>query len=141
MYRQYQRELIEYMNAQAVLNDIINEYDLAFQRTMPHSPSYFGIKTNTRINKVEEFIIEVERKNLKRRSEDARTVLSLKAHLLGLKEADLRKSFDIHDVLYTAKWLDHKTVKDIIHDLKRKGFDYSPSQVYVILKQISNEIS
>lgn len=140
MYRQYQRELTEYLDAQTVYNTVINEYDLAFQKAMPHCPSFYGTKTSTRINRTEEFIIEVERKKLKERAKIAKLILDARRFLLDLEEEELRKSYDIYDVLYTAKWIDHKSTKDIIRDLDRKGFDYSPSQVYAIIKRINNEI-
>ena len=141
-YREHRKTYVEYLNMQSVVNDIINDYLIAFQKTQPHSPSYSsnGVKCGCRINRTEEYIIEVESKDLKRRSEDARLLLDLKKKLLDIKEAELRKSCDIYDVLYAAKWIDHKKPKDIIRDLGLKGFDYSTSQIYEILKRIGKEI-
>lgn len=123
-----------------MLNDVINEYDTAFQKTQPHSPSYFGVRPDIRKNRVEEFVIEVERKGLNRRVHDATMLLNAKKVLLDIAEEQLRRSCDIYDVLYTAKWVDRKKTKDIIRDLNRKGFDYCPSHVYEIIKQLSKEI-
>lgn len=37
LYKEHRKEYIKFLEAQAILNDIINEYDMAFQRTQPHS--------------------------------------------------------------------------------------------------------
>ena len=36
LYKEHRKEYIKFLEAQAILNDI-NEYDMAFQRTQPHS--------------------------------------------------------------------------------------------------------
>lgn len=135
MYREHRKEYLKFLEAQAVLNDIIFEYDRAFQKTQPHSLCY-EVKAHTRVNRVEEFVIEVERKNLYRRSEDAKQILNTRRFLLNLKEAELRKSYDIHDILYVAKWVDNKEVSEITRNL-----GYSTSQIYQIINQIKKEVS
>lgn len=139
-YREHRKEYVEYQQAQAVLNGIIEEYMQALQKTQPHSPCLSDTRPSRRINRTEEYIIEVESKNLKRRAEDAERVLHLKRELLDLKEAELRKSKDVYDCLYAGKWIDHKKVSEIIRDLDFKGIYYSTSQVYEILKRIRAEI-
>lgn len=139
-YREHRKEYIEFLQAQSILNGVIDDYLQAFQKTQPHSPCYKDIQISGRYNKVEEYIIEVERRDLKRRAEDAERALHLKKELLDLKEAELRKSRDIYDLLYAAKWIDHKKTKDIIRDLDFKGIYYSSTQIYEIIKRIRNEI-
>ena len=139
-YKEHRKEYIEYTQAQAVWNNVIDEYIAAFQRTQPHSPCYSGVQMSGHVNRVEEYIIEVESKDLKRRAEDAEKVLHLKRELLDLKESELRKSHDIYDLLYAGKWIDHKKVSEIQRELDLKGICYSTSQVYEILKRIRNEI-
>lgn len=139
-YKEHRKEYVEYQQAQAVLNGIIEEYMQALQRVQPHSPCLSDAKTGSRINRTEEYIIEVERKDLKRRAEDAERVLHLKRELLGLKEAELRKSKNVYDCLYAGKWIDHKKVSEIQRELDLKGICYSTSQVYEILKRIRTEI-
>lgn len=134
-YREHIREYIEYLDAQAVLNEVVDAYDAAFQRTQPHSPCYYGVKTDSRKNRVEEFVIEVESKDLKRRIEDAQMILNLKTEMLKLKESELRKSADVYDTVYVAKWIDHKTVNEITRKL-----GYSQSQVYEIIKRIKKDV-
>lgn len=139
-YKEHRKEYVEYQQAQAVLNGIIEEYMQALQRVQPHSPCLSDATTGSRINRTEEYIIEVERKDLKRRAEDAERVLHLKRELLDLKEAELRKSKNVYDCLYAGKWIDHKKVSEIQRELDLKGICYSTSQVYEILKRIRTEI-
>lgn len=139
-YREHRKEYIEFLQAQSILNGVIDDYLQAFQKTQPHSPCFKDTRPSGRYNKVEEYIIEVERRDLKRRAEDAERALHLKKELLDLKEAELRKSLDIYDLLYVAKWIDHKKTKDIIRDLDFRGIYYSNTQIYEIIKRIRNEI-
>lgn len=139
-YKEHRKEYNEYVQAQAILNNVIDEYIKAFQKTQPHSPCYSGIQMNGHVNRVEEYVIEVENRDLKRRAEDAERVLYLKRELLDLKEAELRKSHNIYDLLYLGKWVDHKKVSEIIRELDFKGICYSTTQVYEIIKRIKAEI-
>lgn len=139
-YKEHRKEYLEYLQAQDVLNDVVNDYLVAFQKTQPHSPCYSGIQYSGIVDKTADYVIEVESKHLKQRAEDAEKALHLKKEILDLKEADLRKSRDIYDLLYTAKWIDNKRVKDIIRDLDLKGIYYSTSQIYEIIKRIKKEI-
>lgn len=141
-YKEHRKAYIDFVNAQNVVNDVVDEYLVAFQRTQPHSPTYSdtGVPRGVKVNRTEEYIIEVEHKDLKRRAEDATMLLDLKQKLLDIKEKELRKSCNVYDAIYVAKWVDHKKTKDIIRDLDFKGFDYSTSQVYEIIKRIGNEI-
>lgn len=139
-YKEHRKAYIDFLNTQSIVNDIVDQYLLAFQRTQPHSPSYSGVQYSGVYNRTEEYIIEVEHGDLKRRAEDAAMLLDLKQKILSIKEAELRKSHDIYDAVYTAKWIDHKKPKDMIRDLDFKGFDYSEGHVYEIIKRISKEI-
>lgn len=139
-YREHRKEYTEYLHAQNILNDVVDEYLVAFQKTQPHSPCYDGLNTGSRKNKVEEYIIEVERNDLKRRAEDAERALHLKQELVSLKEDAVRSSCDVYDLIYAAKWIDHKKTKALIRDLDFKGICISQSQVYNIIHRIAAEI-
>lgn len=140
-YLEHRKAYIEFLQAQAVVNDVVNDYLVAFQKTQPHSPVFTDAGTNSnRVNKTEEYIIEVEHKDLKRRAEDATMLLDLKQKLVDIKEAEARKSCNVYDAVYVAKWIDHKKTKEIIRTLDFKGCSYSSSQVYEIIKLISHEI-
>lgn len=138
-YKEYRKEHTNYLQAKEVLNEVIEEYSVAFQKTQPHSPIYSDIQMSGFLNRTEEYVIEIERKNLKHRAKVAEMVLESKKYLLDLKEAELRKSLDIYDLVYVAKWIDQKATKDIVRELDSKGIFYSKSQVYAIIKRIKSE--
>lgn len=139
-YKEHRKEYNEYIQAQNALRGVIDEYLEAFQRTQPHSPCYTGVQYSGHINRVEEYIIEVEAKHLRQRAEDAERVLHLKKELLDLKEEELRNSKDVYDLIYAGRYIDHKKVSEIIRELDFKGICYSTGHVYEILNRIKAEI-
>lgn len=139
-YIEHIKEYAEYLRSKEILSEVIDEYSIAFQKTQPHSPAYSDIQMNGYVNRTEEYVIEVERKNLKHRAEFAEKLLGAKKFLLDLKESELRKSMDVYDMVYVAKWIDHKKTKDVIRDLDSKGICYSTSQIYAIIKNIKREV-
>lgn len=139
-YRDHRKAYVDYLQAKAAYDDISEEYMTVFQKTQPHSPSYMGVQFSGIVNRTEEYIIELESKNLKHRAEIAEMKLDARKYLLDLSEEELRKSYDIYDVLYIAKWIDHKSTKAIIQEIGRKGISYSDSQIYSILKRLKTEM-
>ena len=139
-YKNHREAYIDFLQAKAAYDAICDEYLAAFQKTQPHSPSYLGVQFSGIVNKTEEYIIEVESKSLKSRAEIAEMKLNARKYLLDMNESELRKSFDIYDVLYVAKWIDNKSTKAIIQEVNRKGICYSASQIYSILKRLNTEI-
>lgn len=138
-FKGYHDEYMSFLHAQRVVNEIVEEYLVLFQKTQPHSPSYNDVRTQG-VNMIEEYAIEVERTNLKQRIADAERVLDLKKKLLDLKEDELRKSWDIVDIVYAAKWIDCKKPREIIRDLDLAGKDYSESRIYEVIRLIKSEL-
>jgi hypothetical protein len=91
-------------------------------------------------NKTEEYVIEVERRRLRKRKADAEAIIEAKKQLLDIAEEQLRKSRDIYDLIYTKKWVDHKRPKDIYRELDFMGMSYSRSHIYVVIKRIRQQI-
>ena len=135
MYLTHNKRYFEYLQAQSDLKEVTDEYELVFQRTQPKG-NYSERVSGTPKNKTEEYVIEVERRHLKRRIEDAKEIVGLKKYLLDLAEEDLRKSHDIYDLIYTKRWIDHKKPKDIYRELDLMGISYSRSHIYEIIKRI-----
>ena len=138
-YLEHRRRYVEYKQAQEDLNNILNEWILAFQRTMPKI-SYGDKVQGNPSNKIEEYIIEIENKHLKQRKEIAEQIIDGKAKLLELAEKDLRKSKNIYDLIYTFKWVDGLRPKEIYRKLDLMGMNYSNSQIYEITGRISRQI-
>lgn len=138
-YLEHRRRYIEYRQAQEDLNNILNEWILAFQRTIPKITYGDRVQGNP-TNKVEEYVIELENKQLRQRQQIAEQIISGKAKLLEIAEADLRKSHNIYDLIYTFRWVDQMKPKEIYRRLDLMGMNYSTSQIYEITKRITAQI-
>ena len=138
-YLEHRRRYIEYRQAQEDLNAILNEWILAFQRTIPKITYGDRVQGNP-TNKVEEYVIELENKQLRQRQQIAEQIIDGKAKLLAIAEKDLRKSHNIYDIIYTFKWVDEMRPKEIYRRLDLMGMNYSTSQIYEITKRIKAQI-
>ena len=138
-YLEHRRRYIEYRQAQEDLNAILNEWILAFQRTIPKITYGDRVQGNP-TNKVEEYVIELENKQLRQRQQIAEQIIDGKAKLLAIAEKDLRKSHNIYDLIYTFKWVDEMKPKEIYRRLDLIGMNYSNSQIYEITKRIKAQI-
>ena len=139
MYLEHNKRWNEYIQAQQDLQEVLDEWEVVFQRTQP-KVKYGEHTSGSPVNKVEEYVIEVERRQLRKRIEDAKEVINAKKELLDIAEEQLRKSRDIYDLIYTKKWVDHKRPKDIYRELDFTGMSYSRSHIYVVIKRIRQQI-
>lgn len=145
LYRIHRKFYLKYIDAQRKFEAILDEQEMILQKVQPKSslaehdrehmatlPTGSG-KTLTR--KAEEYAIEMERRNIRQRLNDARGVLEDRLLLLEQKEAELRKSKDIYNVIYLARWVDGKKPEMIATET-----GYSRSQVYAIIKHLDRQI-
>ena len=139
MYLEHNKQWNEFIQAQNDLQAIIDEWVVAFQKTQP-KVNYGEHTSGSPVNKVEEYVIEVERRQLKRRMDEAKEVLQAKQDLLDAVEKQLRKSRNIYDLIYTKKWVDHKRPKDIYRELDLMGMNYSRSHIYEVINRIKAQI-
>lgn len=140
-YLEHRKRYIDYCQAQDDLNRILDEWILAFQKTQPKSQVYGDkVQLNNTRKPLEEYVIEVEDKHIYPRIKAAREIMDLKGELLAIKEAELRKSKNIYDIIYTLKWIDGERPKGIYRKLDMMGMNYSNSQIYEITKRIENQI-
>ena len=139
VYLEHRKRYVEYKQACNDLQTILDEWTLAFQRTLPKI-SYGDKVQGQPVNKIEEYIIEVEEKGLQQRKEKAEQIIDGRVKLLNLAEQDLRKSKNIYDLIYTLKWVDGLRPKDVYRKLDLMGMNYSTSQIYEITKRIRAQI-
>ena len=141
-YLLHNKRYCEYMQAQDDLNRVLDKWILAFQKTQPKATTY-GDKVQLTItsNRVEEYVIEVEEKHLYDRIKEAKLILTAKEDLLNRAEAELRKSKNVYDLIYTAKWVDGERPKDIYRKLNLQGLPYSTDHVYAMIRKIKQQIN
>ena len=138
-YLIHNKQWTEYMQAKKDLQTVLNEYTIAFQKTQPKGNYGEHISGNP-VNKVEEYVIELERKRIKERMKAAEDIIDAKLKLLELAEQDLRKSNDIYDLVYTAMWVDKKRPKELYREFDLKGIGYSISHIYDVRRRIKAQI-
>lgn len=138
-YLMHNKQWTEYMQAKEDLQTVLNEYTIAFQKTQPKGNYSEHISGNP-VNKVEEYVIELERKRIKERMKAAEDIIDAKLKLLELAEQDLRKSNDIYDLVYTAMWVDKKRPKELYREFDLKGINYSISHIYDVRRRIKAQI-
>jgi hypothetical protein len=134
-YLEHNKRYCDYPQAQRDLNEVLEEYMIVFQRTQPKG-NYSERISGSPKNKTEEYVIELDRRQLNRRIADAKLIIQAKKDLLDMAEEQLRKSKDIYDVIYTKKFVDKKRPKDIYRELDLMGMNYSRSHIYEIIKRI-----
>ena len=138
-YLEHRKRYIEYKQACDDLNQVLDEWILAFQRTQPKI-SYGDKVQGNATNKIEEYVIEVENKRLRERKEVAEQIIDGKAKLLAMAEEELRRSKNIYDMIYTLRWVDGLKPNEIYRKLDMTGHSYSESQIYEIRKRIKAQI-
>ena len=139
VYLDHRKRDVEYQQACDDLAEILDEWTLAFQRTVPKI-SYGDKVQGNPVNKIEEYIIEVEEKGLRQRKEVAEQIIDGRKKLLAEAEGILRKSGNIYDLIYTMRWVDGLRPKDVYRRLDLMGKNYSESQIYEITKRIRAQI-
>lgn len=138
-YLEHNKQWVEYQQAQADLQEVLDEYMIVFQRTQP-KVKYGERVSGNPVNKTEEYVIELENRRIKERMAEAQEIIEAKKVLLDIAEAELRKSKNIYDLIYTKKWVDHKRPKDIYRELDLMGMNYSRGHIYVIINRIKAQI-
>lgn len=144
LYLIHRKYYLNYLQAQKKVEAILNEQERLLERVQPkstlaeHEREFMPSNPRAggqRINKAEEYAIDMERLRIKTRLEEAKSILKDRIMLLEQKEKELRKSKDIYNMIYTAKWVDGMKPEAIIY-----ATGYSRSQVYSILRHLERQI-
>ena len=80
MYLEHNKRWYEYMQAQNDLQEVLDEYTIVFQKTQPKG-NYSERISSTPKNKTEEYVIELDRRQLNRRIADAKLIIKAKKAL------------------------------------------------------------
>lgn len=133
VYKTYEEYKNRYYMTQQNYNDLLTEKERLFVRTQPNAIRYdkLNVKSSPNSNVLEDYVIEKEKKQLDRRIAEMKVLLDDRRNLILLKEAELRKSRDMYDRIYTMRYLEDMSVERIA-----KKVNYSVSQVYRILTKI-----
>lgn len=145
LYLEHRKLYLQYREATQKLENILNEYEIISAKIQPKSSlaeheREFSKETilpasGKKINKAEEYAIAMEQHRIEERLYSAKLILKERTELLKLKEEEIRKSKDIYNMIYTAKWIDGLKPEAIV---KQTG--YSRSQVYNIVGHLTKQL-
>lgn len=144
LYLEHRKQYLLYKDALQKVEDVLNEYEVISAKIHPKSPlaeherefspvvvAAFGQS----INKSEEYVIAMEQHRIEERLYSAKLILQERHELLKLKEEEIRKSKDIYNMIYVAKWID-----GLKNDAIVKQTGYSRSQVYNIVGHLTKQL-
>lgn len=123
----------KYILSMQEVDKILNEKELLFQRTQPKSPvmDVERVSGGSPENKIETYIVELERKKIDERLKKAKEIMYDRHELYLLTSENLKGSRDKYDMIFVLKWIDGKNAKDISRLLH-----YSESHVYRMINKI-----
>ena len=115
------------------VDKILNEKELLFQRTQPKSPvmDIERVSGGSPENKIENYIVELERKKIDERLRKAKEIMYDRHELYLLTSENLKGSRDKYDMVFVLKWIDGKNAREISRLLH-----YSESHVYRMINKI-----
>lgn len=144
LYLEHRKLYIEYREAVKRVEDVLNEYEIISAKVQPksslaeHEREFSPVVVaafGQSINKSEEYVIAMEQHKIEERLYSAKLILQERTELLKLKEEEIRKSKDIYNMIYVAKWID-----GLKNDAIVKQTGYSRSQVYNIVGHLTKQL-
>ena len=108
LYLEYERIKNKYAAVQEQFAQALMEKERLFTRTLPSAIRYDKDKVQNSVddNPLEDFVISAEEKELDGKISRFRTLLDDWRVLLEVKEAELRKSKDIFNIIYVMRYID-----------------------------------
>ncbi len=144
LYLEHRKLYLQYREAVQKVENVLNDYEIISAKVQPksslaeHEREFSPVVVaafGQSINKSEEYVIAMEQHRIEERLYAAKLILQERTELLRLKEEEIRKSKDIYNMVYVAKWIDGLKPDAIV---KQTG--YSRSQVYNILGHLTKQL-
>lgn len=147
LFKEYHILYLKYLDAQEMVNDILDEKMLIFQKTQPKSTTGEYERENDKtfkimssggsmVNPLESYVIEMEQRHVNERLAEAKEIMMDRLDMLRRKEKELRASKDRLDVVYVLKHFGSMNAKDISDMI-----NYSEAQVFRFLKKIEKSLN
>lgn len=133
MYMEYEATKEKFRESQERVDAILQEKEALFAKTQPGAIKYDkervdgGPKENT----FDAYLMELERKQIDKRLEEAKGLLRDRKSLLGIKLEELRDSRALYDKIYRLRYIESLRTFKIA-----RAVNLSESQVNRILKKI-----
>lgn len=134
LYVEYEKYLNRYSSAQAKVDEILTEKESIFLKTQTQGIRYDleKITGGAYTNIFESYVINLEKKKIDERLQEAKSLLEERKMLLDMKERELRNSKELYDKIYRMRYIDNLSPYNI-----GERIGYSTSQIYRILDKIN----
>ena len=134
LYVEYEKYLNRFRSTQAKVDEILTEKEAIFLKTQTQGIRYDleKITGGAYTNIFESYVIDLEKKKIDERLQEAKSLLEERKMLLDLKERELRNSKELYDKIYRMRYIDNLSPYNI-----GERIGYSTSQVYRILDKIN----
>ena len=126
----------KYLDAQQKLNAIIEEKENLFSRTQPKSPNWDKMPSSESENAFDSYLIAKEKAKIDQRIKEMQKIVDERRSLLRQKEQELYESKDLCDIIYRMKYLESKTVPDLMRKLH-----FGRTQIYKFISIVQSEIA
>lgn len=126
----------KYLDAQQKLNAIIEEKENLFSRTQPKSPNWDKMPSSENENAFDSYLIAKEKTKIDQRIKEMQKIVDERRSLLRQKEQELYESKDLCDKIYRMKYLESKTVPDLMRKLH-----FGRTQIYKFISIVQSEIT
>lgn len=134
LYVEYEKYLNRYRSTQAKVDEILTEKEAIFLKTQTQGIRYDleKITGGAYTNIFESYVINLEKKKIDERLQEAKSLLEERKMLLDMKERELRNSKELYDKIYRMRYIDNLSPYNI-----GERIGYSTSQIYRILDKIN----
>lgn len=137
IYLEYEEYRLKYLSAQRKYDEVLTEKEDLFDRTQPQGVSFDKERVGgtSDSNRFDEYLIQLERKQIDERLEEIKQIMEQRWELLLDKYDELKASNEIMDRLYVLRFLEHERMQKIT-----KQIPYSESHIYRLMNQLLNEV-
>lgn len=135
---------LEYEDCKKKYNQIVESFESTleekerlFMKTQPKGTKIDKVSVEGGVNNnlFDNYLMEVEKKQLDQKLEEARKIVDERYKYLKTKELELRASKDWVDKIYVYRFIEQLPVKTILHLIP-----YQEAQIYRIINEIKRGI-
>ena len=137
LYLEYEDCKKKYNQIVETFESTLEEKERLFMKTQPKGTKIDKVSVEGGVNNnlFDNYLIEVEKKQLDQKLEEARKIVDERYKYLKTKELELRASKDWVDKIYVYRFIEQLPVKTILHLIP-----YQEAQIYRIINEIKRGI-
>ena len=137
LYLDYEILKSKYLDSKHIWDALMEQKEMLFLRTLPNAIQIDKEKVSGGIqgNSFDDYLIKKEQLHLDEKIMEIESIIESREKMLKTKEQELRASRNLHDRIYSMRYMDHSRVENIA-----KKIGYSESQIYRILEIIERKM-